>query len=135
MPIIWVLECLGKLAECSLDSSLLAGKVEQSVLEYLGYQAGEATIDEKAGVLFLEQLYVSNFFFLCVDTAIQLIDHPLIGKTVYQHEIYLSFLMDKCSSVTAVAIGVIFGITNTFRPFSDDIFRYGQRMILLFPFQ
>ncbi|VAI71533.1 unnamed protein product [Triticum turgidum subsp. durum] len=28
------------------------------------------------------------------------------------------------SSVTAVAIGVIFGITNTFRPFSDDIFRY-----------
>uniref|UniRef100_A0A453R034 CAAX prenyl protease 2/Lysostaphin resistance protein A-like domain-containing protein n=1 Tax=Aegilops tauschii subsp. strangulata TaxID=200361 RepID=A0A453R034_AEGTS len=59
MPIIWVLECLEKFAECSLDSALLAGKVEQS-----------------------------------------------------------------CSSVTAVAIGVIFGITNTFRPFSDDIFRY-----------
>ncbi|KAF7099990.1 hypothetical protein CFC21_101557 [Triticum aestivum] len=67
---------------CAL-SALLAGKVEQSVLEYLGYQAGEATIDEKAGVLFLEQF-----------------------------------------SVTAVAIGVMFGITNTFRPFSDDIFRY-----------
>ncbi|XP_044960443.1 membrane-embedded CAAX protease MroQ-like [Hordeum vulgare subsp. vulgare] len=67
---------------CAL-SSLLAGKVEQLVLEYLGYQAGEANIDVKAGVLFLEQL-----------------------------------------SVTAVAIGVMFGITNTFRPFSDDIFRY-----------
>ncbi|CAM0879503.1 unnamed protein product [Alopecurus aequalis] len=65
------------------DSSLVAGKVEQSVLEYLGYQAGEATIDEKAGVLFLEQF-----------------------------------------SVTTIAIVVIFGITNTFRPFSDDIFRY-----------
>ncbi|XP_014756860.1 uncharacterized protein LOC100838017 isoform X4 [Brachypodium distachyon] len=57
--------------------------VEKSGLEYLGYQAGEATIDEKAGVLFLGQF-----------------------------------------SVTAVVLGVIFGITNTFRPFSDDIFRY-----------
>nr|CAD1826438.1 unnamed protein product [Ananas comosus var. bracteatus] len=27
-------------------------------------------------------------------------------------------------SVTAVVLGVIFGITNTFQPFSDDIFRY-----------
>ncbi|KAL5221057.1 hypothetical protein ABZP36_025770 [Zizania latifolia] len=64
-------------------SLLLTGMVEQSVLEYIGYQAGEATIDEKAGVLFLGQF-----------------------------------------SVTAVVLGVIFGITNTFRPFSDDIFRY-----------
>ncbi|XP_024316561.1 uncharacterized protein LOC100838017 isoform X2 [Brachypodium distachyon] len=63
-------------------SSLLTGMVEKSGLEYLGYQAGEATIDEKAGVLFLGQF------------------------------------------VTAVVLGVIFGITNTFRPFSDDIFRY-----------
>ncbi|KAI4962539.1 hypothetical protein ZWY2020_029543 [Hordeum vulgare] len=50
--------------------------------------------------------------------------HLLIEKTVCQHEIYLSFLVYKRSSVTAVAIGVMFGITNTFRPFSDDIFRY-----------
>uniref|UniRef100_A0A453R029 Uncharacterized protein n=1 Tax=Aegilops tauschii subsp. strangulata TaxID=200361 RepID=A0A453R029_AEGTS len=62
---------------CAL-SALLAGKVEQSVLDYLGYQAGEATIDEKAGVLFLEQLYGSDFFFLCMDTATQLIAHLLI---------------------------------------------------------
>uniref|UniRef100_A0ACD5Y9Q8 Uncharacterized protein n=1 Tax=Avena sativa TaxID=4498 RepID=A0ACD5Y9Q8_AVESA len=64
-------------------SSLVTGKIGQLVLEYVGYQAGDATIDEKAGVLFLEQF-----------------------------------------NVTAVTIGVIFGITNTFRPFSDDIFRY-----------
>uniref|UniRef100_A0ACD6AKJ3 Uncharacterized protein n=1 Tax=Avena sativa TaxID=4498 RepID=A0ACD6AKJ3_AVESA len=64
-------------------SSLVTGKIGQLVLEYVGYQAGDASIDEKAGVLFLEQF-----------------------------------------NVTAVTIGVIFGITNTFRPFSDDIFRY-----------
>ncbi|KAM0831640.1 hypothetical protein ACQ4PT_065399 [Festuca glaucescens] len=65
------------LVACAV-SCLVSGKVGQSVLEYVGYQAGEATIDEKAG----------------------------------------------CSNVTAIAIGVIFGITNTFRPFSDDVFRY-----------
>jgi hypothetical protein len=36
-----------------------------------------------------------------------------------------------CRSVTAIVLGVIFSITNTFRPFPDDIFRYGQNMILL----
>ncbi|CAO2201964.1 unnamed protein product [Urochloa humidicola] len=64
-------------------SFLLAGMVEQSILEQLGFQVGEATLDEKAEVLFLGQF-----------------------------------------STTAVVLGSIFGITNTFRPFSDDIFRY-----------
>ncbi|KAL6846144.1 hypothetical protein ACP4OV_023592 [Aristida adscensionis] len=57
--------------------------VEQSVLSYVGFNAVEATIDEKAEILFLGQL-----------------------------------------SVTLVVLGVIFGITNTFRPFPDDVFRY-----------
>lgn len=52
-------------------------------MQYLGYSAAGATIDEKAGILFLGQL-----------------------------------------SVTAIVLGVIFSITNTFRPFPDDIFRY-----------
>ncbi|XP_062193070.1 uncharacterized protein LOC133896474 isoform X2 [Phragmites australis] len=64
-------------------SFLLTGMVEQSVLEQLGFQAGEATLNEKAEVLFLGQF-----------------------------------------STTAVVLGVIFGITNTFRPFSDDILLY-----------
>lgn len=64
-------------------SFLLTGMVEQAVLEYIGFEAGEATIDEKAEVLFLGQF-----------------------------------------SVTAAVLGVIFGITNTYRPFSNDIFRY-----------
>ncbi|KAJ1268585.1 hypothetical protein BS78_07G146700 [Paspalum vaginatum] len=67
---------------CSV-SFLLTGMVEQSILEQLGFQAGEATLDEKAEVLFLGQF---------------------------------------CT--TGAALGVIFGITSTFRPFSDDIFRY-----------
>jgi len=33
--------------------------------------------------------------------------------------------------VTVVVLGVIFGITNTFRPFPDDVFRYGQDSVLL----
>ncbi|KAL6596259.1 hypothetical protein ACP70R_047623 [Stipagrostis hirtigluma subsp. patula] len=57
--------------------------VEQSVLEQLGFQAVDETVDEKAEVLLLGQF-----------------------------------------STTAAVLGVIFGITNTFRPFSDDIFRY-----------
>ena len=100
MPIVLVFElskCLGISAECSLDSSLVAGKVEQSVLEYLGYHAGEATIDEKAGVLFLEQLYGSNFFFLRMDAATPFIDCLLIVKTIYEHWIYLPF----CASAVA----------------------------------
>ncbi|XP_024318550.1 uncharacterized protein LOC100835467 isoform X2 [Brachypodium distachyon] len=64
-------------------SFALTGLVEQSVLQYAGYKAAGATIDEKAEILFLGQL-----------------------------------------SVTAVLLGVIFSITNTFRPFPDDIFRY-----------
>ncbi|CAD6265378.1 unnamed protein product [Miscanthus lutarioriparius] len=64
-------------------SFLLTGMVEQSILEQLGFQAGETTLDEKAEILFLGQL-----------------------------------------STTVVVLGVIFGITSTFRPFSDDIFRY-----------
>ncbi|XP_047047311.1 membrane-embedded CAAX protease MroQ-like [Lolium rigidum] len=64
-------------------SFALTGLVEQSALQYLGYSAAGATIDEKAGILFLGQL-----------------------------------------SVTAIVLGVIFSITNTFRPFPDDIFRY-----------
>jgi hypothetical protein len=33
--------------------------------------------------------------------------------------------------VTVVVLAIIFGITNTFRPFPDDVFRYGQDSILL----
>jgi uncharacterized protein len=43
-------------AECSINIFLLIGMVEQSILEQLGYQALEATLDEKAKVLFLGQL-------------------------------------------------------------------------------
>ncbi|WVZ64938.1 hypothetical protein U9M48_014381 [Paspalum notatum var. saurae] len=64
-------------------SFVLTGLVEQSALLYLGYKVADATIDEKAEILFLGQL-----------------------------------------SVTIVVLGVIFGITNTFRPFPDDVFRY-----------
>ncbi|TKW10459.1 hypothetical protein SEVIR_6G165900v4 [Setaria viridis] len=64
-------------------SFLLTGMVEQSILEQFGFQVGEATLDEKAEVLFLGQF-----------------------------------------STTVVVLGSIFGITSTFRPFSDDIFRY-----------
>ncbi|KAK3123509.1 hypothetical protein QOZ80_8AG0632000 [Eleusine coracana subsp. coracana] len=64
-------------------SFLLTGMVEQSILEQLGYQAADATLDEKAEVLFLGQF-----------------------------------------TTTTVVLGSIFGITSTFRPFSDDIFRY-----------
>ncbi|KAJ1289660.1 hypothetical protein BS78_02G181600 [Paspalum vaginatum] len=64
-------------------SFVLTGLVEQSALLYLGYKVAEATLDEKAEILFLGQL-----------------------------------------SVTIVVLGVIFGITNTFRPFPDDVFRY-----------
>ncbi|TVU09515.1 hypothetical protein EJB05_42995 [Eragrostis curvula] len=64
-------------------SFVLTGLVEQSVLQYVGFKAVEATIDEKAEILFLGQL-----------------------------------------SVSLVVLGVIFGITNTFRPFPDDLFRY-----------
>lgn len=53
-------------AECSLDSFLLTGMVEQSILEQLGYQVGEATLDEKAEVLFLGQLYGPKFLSLCI---------------------------------------------------------------------
>uniref|UniRef100_A0A804LWB5 CAAX prenyl protease 2/Lysostaphin resistance protein A-like domain-containing protein n=1 Tax=Zea mays TaxID=4577 RepID=A0A804LWB5_MAIZE len=66
-------------------SFLLTGIAEQSILEQLGFRAGETTLDEKAEILFLGQL-----------------------------------------STTVVVLGVIFGMTNTFRPFSDDIFRYGK---------
>ncbi|PAN12250.2 hypothetical protein PAHAL_2G263100 [Panicum hallii] len=64
-------------------SFVLTGLVEQSALQYVGFKAVEATIDEKTEILFLGQL-----------------------------------------SVTVVLLGVIFGITNTFRPFPDDVFRY-----------
>ncbi|GJM98819.1 hypothetical protein PR202_ga15859 [Eleusine coracana subsp. coracana] len=46
-----------KHSECSLDSFVLTGLVEQSALQYVGYKAMEATIDEKAEILFLGQLY------------------------------------------------------------------------------
>ncbi|KAL5658186.1 hypothetical protein ACJX0J_031349, partial [Zea mays] len=64
-------------------SFVLTGLVEQLALQELGFKAVEATIDEKAEILFFGQL-----------------------------------------SVTVVVLGVIFGITNTFRPFPDDVFRY-----------
>nr|TKW33105.1 hypothetical protein SEVIR_2G211800v2 [Setaria viridis] len=38
--------------------------------------------------------------------------------------VVLSMVGCGVSSVTVVVLGVIFGITNTFRPFPDDVFRY-----------
>ncbi|OEL25258.1 hypothetical protein BAE44_0013724 [Dichanthelium oligosanthes] len=70
-------------------SFVLTGLVEQLALQYVGFKAVEATIDEKAEILFLGQL-----------------------------------------SVTVVVLGVIFGITNTFRPFPDDVFRYGRSVFM-----
>ncbi|ONM04530.1 CAAX amino terminal protease family protein [Zea mays] len=83
-------------------SFLLTGIAEQSILEQLGFRAGETTLDEKAEILFLGQLYRSKVTLLAI------------------------FCFCKCSSTTVVVLGVIFGMTNTFRPFSDDIFRYGK---------
>ena len=57
----WIVANASNVAECSLDSFLLTGMVEQSILEQLGFQVGEATLDEKAEVLFLGQLYGSKF--------------------------------------------------------------------------
>jgi hypothetical protein len=48
---------LKKASECCLDSFVLTGLVEQSALQYVGYKAMEATIDEKAEILFVGQLY------------------------------------------------------------------------------
>lgn len=56
---------LENVAECSLDSFLLTGIAEQSILEQLGFRAGETTLDEKAEILFLGQLYRSKFLSLC----------------------------------------------------------------------
>ena len=69
-------------------------------------------------------LFLLNYF---ADIVYRLKDvHCLFPK-------YLIFSIGivLCSSVTAIVLGVIFSITNTFRPFPDDIFRYGQDMILL----
>jgi hypothetical protein len=52
------------------------------------------------------------------------------GCTLPKYLIF-SVCIVLCSSVTAIVLGVIFSITNTFRPFPDDIFRYGKDMILL----
>ena len=40
-----------------------------------------------------------------------------------------TFFFGECSSTTVVVLGAIFGITNTFRPFSDDIFRYSKNLM------
>ena len=50
---------LRKYPECSLDSFALTGLVEQSILQYVGFSAAGATIDEKEELLFLGQLYGS----------------------------------------------------------------------------
>lgn len=36
-----------------------------------------------------------------------------------------SFIL--CSIATAVVLGVVYGLTNTFQPIPDDVFRYGIR--------
>ncbi|KAJ6830978.1 uncharacterized protein M6B38_276670 [Iris pallida] len=64
-------------------SFALTGLVEAAALPYLGFQGGEVSLDEKAGILFAGQF-----------------------------------------TVTAVVLGVIYGITNTFQPLPDDLFRY-----------
>jgi uncharacterized protein len=114
--------------------------VEQSILEQLGYQAVDATLDEKAEVLFMGQLYGFNFLilhsnFICssvLDIVIQFQNNVLALKITFQHDVNVAvFRLCKCSSTTAVVLGSIFGITSTFRPFSDDIFRYGQNIIFV----
>jgi hypothetical protein len=61
--------------ECSLDSFVLTGLVEQSALQYLGFKAVEATIDEKAEILFFGQLYDTYFLCLCAqDLSIPLME-------------------------------------------------------------
>ena len=55
-------------SECSLDSFVLTGLVEQSALQYLGFKAVEATIDEKAEILFFGQLYDTCFYAYAHDT-------------------------------------------------------------------
>ena len=59
-------ECWIKNSECSLDSFVLTGLVEQSALQYVGFKAVEATIDEKAEILFLGQLYDTIFYKLFI---------------------------------------------------------------------
>jgi hypothetical protein len=111
-------------SECSLDSFVLTGLVEQSVLTYVGFRAVEATVDQKAEILFLGQLYESKhllfFFFLHSSNN---------GYFDSCQSIYHFLFTVLSSSVTAVVLGVVYGITNTFRPLPDDIFRYGQDMI------
>lgn len=122
---------LENVAEFSLDSFLLTGMVEQSILEQLGFQVGEATLDEKAEVLFLGQLYGSKLLTLyyCIHYIHQNLTFSLLIIFICIN-ISLVFSVCKHSSTTVVVLGVIFGITNTFRPFSDDIFRYSKNLIL-----
>ena len=122
----WIVANATNVAECSLDSFLLTGMVEQSILEQLGFQVGEATLDEKAEVLFLGQLYGSKFLSFCINYIYQSL--PFSFWIICMH-ISLPFFFGECSSTTVVVLGAIFGITNTFRPFSDDIFRYSKNLM------
>nr|CAB3481048.1 unnamed protein product [Digitaria exilis] len=105
-------------------SFLLTGMIEQSILEQLGFQVGEATLDEKAEVLFLGQLYGSKFLplYYRIHYILRNLTFSLLIICINISLVFPVFC--KHSSTTVVVLGVIFGITNTFRPFSDDIFRY-----------
>ncbi|KAJ8760921.1 hypothetical protein K2173_021959 [Erythroxylum novogranatense] len=70
----------------SPGSFVLTGLVEAAALPYLGINIEELSLDEKAGILFLDQ-----------------------------------------SITTAVVLGVIYNITNTFQPLPEDVFRYDLR--------
>jgi hypothetical protein len=63
-----VMSLLNKESECSLDSFVLTGLVEQSALQYVGFKAVEATIDEKTEILFLGQLYDTIFYYYVHNT-------------------------------------------------------------------
>ncbi|MCL7052019.1 hypothetical protein MKW94_005109 [Papaver nudicaule] len=67
---------------CGL-SFVLTGLVESALVPYLGLNIGELSLDEKAGILFLDQ-----------------------------------------SIATAVVLGVLYALTNTFRPLPNDFFSY-----------
>lgn len=51
---------------CS-DSFVLTGLVETAAIPYLGLKIEELSLDEKAEILFLDQGYDSDFFFLVIN--------------------------------------------------------------------
>lgn len=106
-------------------------------MPYLGFQDRELSLDEKAEILFAGQLYdcislillsYVIFYFLWLHDFFKfsLVSFPVLGM------VYLICMYYLGSSVTAVVLGVIYGITNTFQPLPDDVFRYGEFLCISF---